>query len=178
MTASAALFILPSAVAENGAFALTGIGRHVLRVTPAGRDRAEWFLKSVVVDGLDVTDAGHDLGSSAAPVVVTVSNRMSSISGRVSEAGKPTRNYAVAVFPSDRTKWTPYSRLIRNVPPNEDGGFAVRGLPAGEYVAVAVPTLEQGDETDPDRLAAWLQSGRRVVREGAATDVTLELRRE
>ena len=40
-------------------------------------------------------------------------------------------------------------RFVRVVRPDQQGRFETRGLPPGDYLAVAVETLEQGGQWDP-----------------------------
>jgi hypothetical protein len=61
---------------------------------------------------------------------------------------------------------------------DDNGTFSLRGLPAGEYVVIAVPPLEAGDETDPDRLARWRSAGQRItLADGEARSVALTISR-
>jgi hypothetical protein len=100
-----------------------------------------WIVSAVRLNGADVTDRGFDLGE--APVTgvdVEVTNLGAEVSGNVMDAGGPTRNAWIVVFPQDRERWT---NLYR-----------VRGLRVGAYFAVAVPVdaIEPGEWGDPDFL--------------------------
>lgn len=147
----------------EGRFTITGIsGRHVIRLRnpPAG-----WFLKSVSIDGADVTDAGYDFAGGQTVVVdVVATRRMAGLSGTVRDAkGLPLSDCSVVVFSPDESQWGRRTRVIAATTPGQDGTFSVSGLPPGEYVAVAVPTLEEGEEGDPARLLRWRATGRRVT---------------
>ena len=40
-------------------------------------------------------------------------------------------------------------RFTRTARPNQEGRYELRGLPAGDYLAVAVAALEDGNEWNP-----------------------------
>jgi hypothetical protein len=145
-----------------GTFLVAGIsGRHVLRLRnpPVG-----WWLKSVTVDGVDVTDAGSDFaGGQTIAVDVVATRRMAALSGVVRDvAGQPVSECSVVAFSPNESKWGPRTRFIAATAADKDGTFAFSGLVPGEYVVVAVPPLDAGEETDPDRLSRWRTSGRRL----------------
>ena len=56
------------------------------------------------------------------------------------------------VFASDASKWWEESRWIRAVRPDQQGRYEVRGLPAGDYLAVALSYVEDGMWNDPEYL--------------------------
>jgi Carboxypeptidase regulatory-like domain len=155
-----------------GTFVIAGLlGRHLIRLlnAPAG-----WWLKSVTVDGVDITDTGLD-SSGDTHVEVVVSRRMATVSGTVRDReGRPVSDASVVVLATDEAKWTPGTRCIATTKPGTDGGFTLAGLPAGQYAIVAVAPLEAGDETDPERLAQWKTTGQQVsLTEGDTATVTL-----
>jgi hypothetical protein len=136
-----------------------------------------WFLKAVIVDGKDVTDLGFEVasGQTTAGIQVVVTQRMASLTGVVTGAdGKPVSDSSVVAFAADEAKWGPSTRFIVSGASREDGSFSLRGLPQGEYVVVAVAPLEAGEETDPERLARWRSTGRRItVADGEARSISL-----
>ena len=71
--------------------------------------------------------------------------------------------YVVVAFSPDHARWTPGTRFIRSTTSKPDGTFVLQGLPPGEYVLVAVPELEIGDETNPNLLDAWRVVGTRTT---------------
>jgi hypothetical protein len=155
----AATVARPSA---DGVFVLDGIrGRYVVRLRqgPPG-----WWLDSVTIGGVDVTDSGFDVaGGEAVAIEVVATQRMSSLSGTVKDAAdKPVSDYSVVAFSPDDAKWGPHTRFVVAAAPAADGTFTVAGLVPGEYVVAAVPPIEAGDETDPERLARWRTIGARV----------------
>ena len=114
--------------------------RTLQEVTPATRALTTWWLKSIVLDGRDVTDEPIDFDQGPLSLVVTMTNRASSVRGTVAWSGAPGRRRpAVVVFVDDDARWARPSRLVGAAEVDEAGRFDVRGLPAGDrYLAVAV----------------------------------------
>ena len=82
---------------------MTGItGRVIVSATsPDG-----WMTKSVVVDGQDITHSPLDLRDRAtvSNVVLTLTNRMTTLRGQVIDArAQPVSDYVVVVVPAERT---------------------------------------------------------------------------
>lgn len=126
-------------------------GERIVRVsiaTPA------WVVKQVTLNGADVTDTPIDLREKDADgLVVTLTDRVSSITGGVTDAdGRASTECSVIVFSSDPARWTFPSRYVASTRPNQQGSFRVTGLPAGRYLAVAVPLIAGGAWQDPQLL--------------------------
>ncbi len=93
--------------------------------------------------------------ASATPVLAQ--QQPASISGHVTDAASaPVGRYSVVIFPTDRSKWPPSSRLLRVVPPAEDGSFEATNLPPGEYWVAAIEPVDFlapiGEWSTPERL--------------------------
>ena len=114
-----------------------------------------WYLRAVRLNGSDVTDSGIDFRADQQVdgIEVEMTMQTTNLSGMVTdERGEPSRDYAVIVFSQDREDWFPRSRRFAQARPDQNGRFNVRGLPAGRYYAVAVASLEPGEENDADLL--------------------------
>ena len=152
-------------IGAGGRFTVNGLfGRRVLRL--AGLPAA-WALKSVSLDGADISDAAVDFraGSAPRPLRVVITSKTASVSGTVTNArGRPGVNSTVVVFPDDERQWGATSRSVRIASAGADGRFDVQGLLPGKYLAAAVDSLEEGAWNDPDEL-------RRL--RGSATSVSL-----
>jgi hypothetical protein len=97
------------------------------------------------------------LGPQSVVTDSTVPSSGASIAGHVTDAqSKPIDSYSVIVFSTDRTKWSPDSRLVMMVRPAQDGGFEVVGLAPGEYWVAAVEAIpadaNPGEWGKPDVL--------------------------
>lgn len=153
-------------VADDWTFELTGLfGTRVVTVSGLG---SGWRLEAVRLGGADITDAGFEArgSQSVSGLEVILTSRSTEISGTATDAnGRPLKDYVVLVFAQDEARWThPTQRYTMVSRPDQDGRFAARNLPPGDYLAVALDYLEEG--TSSDRLL--LESLRR-----RATPVTL-----
>jgi Carboxypeptidase regulatory-like domain len=141
-----------SSVKDDWSFEIAGIsGERLIRAQlPPG-----WALKSVIYDGSNVTDRAIDFGTSGelAGLQIVLTQRQTDLSGTVVDLrGNPIKDYVVVVFAEDSVHWVPQTRFIRTSRPDQDGRFAIRGLPPERYLAVAVEYLEPGEETSPETL--------------------------
>jgi hypothetical protein len=114
-----------------------------------------WTVKAVMVDGVDVIDTGIPLrpGQPIEGVQVIVTSRSSGIVGSVTDAaGTVVKDYTVVIFPNDADRWRPESRFLATARPDQQGRFESSKLPAGDYLVVAVDSLEEGQHADPEFL--------------------------
>lgn len=160
---------------------LHGPRRLVLERPPAG-----WALKSVLVNGIDVTDTPLPFGTadqSLSEVQVVVTNRLTELTGTaVDSRGQPVAgDYAVLAFPTDRDRWYPGSRYFRRTGPGASGTFSLRGLPPGDYFVAAVrdlPVLRDGPDAwqDPEFLESIaLQSAPASLAEGQSSSASIHV---
>jgi hypothetical protein len=99
---------------------------------------------------------------------VVVSNAGAIIAGHVTDnRSAPVSNYSVIVFPTDRTKWFPNSRLVKLGRPSQDGAFEVASLPPGEYWVAAVDEIQgnqnAGEWENPEVLESLATRATRVT---------------
>jgi hypothetical protein len=150
-------------VGEDGTFQIKV--RPVRGILRATNLPADWTLESVAANGVDVTD-GFDLrsGEELREVRVVLTNRVTEISGTVADdGGKPVVDYSVIMFAADRDRWGSNSRFIGVGRPDQAGQFKIRGLPPGEYLAVALAYIEQGAAYDPELLEPLQTKATRVT---------------
>jgi hypothetical protein len=140
-------------IREDWSFELKGLdGPRTFRVTglPAG-----WMVKSARLDGRDITDSGMDFRGTedVSGIQVVLTNRITTVAGSVTnDNGEPLKEYSLVVFADDPSKWSPQSRYIAATRPDQNGQFKIEQLPAGNYLAIALDYLEEGDSSDPDFL--------------------------
>jgi protocatechuate 3,4-dioxygenase beta subunit len=140
-------------VKADGTFELRGLnGRRIVRVSniPAG-----WMLKAVRVDSNDITDTGMDFkpGEAISGVDVTLTSKITEVNGTVKDGSQQVKDFTIVVFPDEPQKWSlPNSRYVTGTRPDQEGRFQIKNLPAGQYSAIAVDYLAQGEWNDPDVL--------------------------
>jgi hypothetical protein len=133
----------------DGAFELTGLFGPMY-ITAAADRGAGWFIKQVLIGGRDVTGLPVDTSRNVDNVRIVITQKVTDLSGTIrDDKGQVAPDAHVFVFPEEPEKrWTgtPYVRAARA---GADGRFILRGLLPGRYRAVAVESLESGDETNP-----------------------------
>ena len=164
-------------VAEDGTFKLSGqSGRVFLNVAPLP---AGWSLKSVMHDGMDITDSPLDLSEAltVSDVRITVTDRATNVSGQVADSrGQALTDYVVIIQSAEQKEPVIAARLIRVARPDTRGRFEVRNLRPGRYVATAIEALEQGRQYSPE-FQKELRRGARefTLKEGETIAVDLRL---
>ncbi len=164
-------------VSPEGYFEVGNITEpRLIRVTaPQG-----WALKTVLLNNQDITDVPLDVppGQHVTGVKVVMTQKLSTVTGTVTDAGKqPVLDATVVLFPVDPALRGYLSRFIRAARPNQQGTFSITATPPGEYLAVAVQALEDGQSSDPEFLASIESLAMRVtVEEGESKTVNLELK--
>jgi hypothetical protein len=164
-------------VGDDWSFTIRNITEPVFVRTSAP---AGWVLKSVFLDGQDITDTPMEFppGQTVTGLQVVMTNKVTTLSGLVTDAkGLPVLDAAVVVFPANDKLWMFQSRFIRAARPDQDGKYRITALPAGEpYLVAAVQGLEDGQAGDPEFLAAIRESAAKfelAAGETKAVDVTL-----
>lgn len=143
-------FATPS---PDGTFTIPAIpGGRLLRADglPAGV-----AIRQILVNGIDVTDEGFNVGNSEiGGIVVALTSKPSQLTGRVSNSqGALMGNVAVIVFPAEERRWQLVrTRLIKSVKTDKNGWFTLDALPPGSYYAVAALSLVDGEWAGPANL--------------------------
>ena len=164
-------------VGSDGTFRLSGLLGSV-RLSAIGVP-PQWMLKSITVGDTDLTTTGADAASLAAGarVRVVLTDKVTELTGSVRNAQRePVAEYVVVVLPVETVDPAIASRYVHALRPDQKGGFRLRALPPGSYVAAAVEALEQGSEWDPAFQSAVRNGARRfTVSEGQALSLTVDL---
>jgi protocatechuate 3,4-dioxygenase beta subunit len=151
-----------STTSATGTFTLTSLVPGSYQIGgPLGfgptADTMTWALKSVLVDGADITDRILEVSGDTPPksIVVTYTDQFQELSGRLqSQSGAPATDYTILVFPEDKAYWIHGSRRIVTARPGTDGKFTLSGqgpttLPPGRYLLAAVTDLGRDEQFDP-----------------------------
>lgn len=154
----------PGEPTGDGTFSITGLmpGRYLIRANgPSG-----WTMKSVFLNGRDITDTPLDIkGDTVTDMNVVYTDRITAMSGTVRDSKNAlSAGATVIAFPADSREWLPQSRRIQAARADQNGVYRFAALAPGEYLLVAVDDVEQGEWFDP----AYLEEVK-----GGATRVTL-----
>ena len=117
-------------------------------------------------DGREVTDTIFDPrnGDSVTGVQVVVSDRVTTVSGQVTDdKGAASVDGTVLVFSSDSSQWAEDSRFVQAARPDQEGKYQIRGLPPGDYLAAAIDYVEDGMWNDPEYLESIRGLGQRFT---------------
>jgi beta-lactamase regulating signal transducer with metallopeptidase domain len=142
-------------VAADGSFSMrSGAGTMSLRVSGLP---PRWFVKSVRLDGVDVTDTTFALSPEGRRrVEIVLSDRVGRLSGMVTDReARAVPNALIVIFPEDRARWDD-ARLsdrlsaIRTTFSQQRGRYELDGLPIASYRVVAVTSLPRNAWTDPE----------------------------
>jgi hypothetical protein len=153
-------------VNRDGTFTMDGVtaGAHFIRAN--GGPLRGWTLKSVTVDGRDVTDTPLPVrsGQKIANVVVTFTDKVNEINGTVTDdQNAPVTEFTVLAFSTEPSLWRSQSRHIMTARPDQTGTFKIRGLPSGEYFVATVDPGEQGEWFEPAYLDQQRQGATRLT---------------
>jgi hypothetical protein len=138
----------PARLDRDGTFTSVGLasGKYLVRVlnSPPG-----WMFRAATYQGQDVSDVPLDLrGDDAAGVVLTFTDRWSSLSGTVRGArGEADPEATVLLFTTDAQQWTDYGftpRRLRSASVTRQGSYSFSSVAPGEYYVVAVSGEEAG----------------------------------
>ena len=166
------------AIKPDGSFEVKGLAGPLI-VRPTGLPTG-WTMKSVKLNGADVTDNGIDFkpGQAIEGLEVVLTSAISRASGTVTaSSGTPVKDYTVVFFSDDPQHWTaPQTRWVIGTRPDQEGKFQIRDLPPGGYYAIAVDYIPQGEWGDPELLDRLKGKATRVsIDEGESKTVQLKI---
>jgi hypothetical protein len=136
-------------------------GRYYLRVanTPAG-----WSVRSIILAGRDVSSVPFALEAPMNGAVIALTKRPSELTGRVvDDSGRADVAATVLVFPATPSSWVDYGKTptrLRTVRVYANGSFRTTGLPAGDYLVVAVHDEDISTWQDPAFLEVLARSAK------------------
>ncbi len=126
-------------------------GRYAVTLTPA--NLTGWFVRSIVVNGQDVTYSPLELGNrDLTGMVITYTDKSASIGGQVQMGETRGSGATVVLFPRAWREWIAggmHPSLSRSLRTIETGAFALNGLPPNEYLIAAVPNEDAPNLQDP-----------------------------
>jgi hypothetical protein len=166
------------AIHDDGRFSLTGLFGPMRLTAPEAMPG--WYLKSVMIGGVDVTDSSYDFGRAGTDVPeaqVVLSNAGASIAGSILDGvGRRATAAIVVAFSVNRSNWFDGSRHIKQSASGPNGSFDVTGLPPGEYFVAAVDAAGASGVPTPESFESLVQGSVRVtVRDGQSQTIELRL---
>lgn len=152
---SAAMPMRPTPVSEDGRFTSAGMaaGKYLIS-TSARIDGPGWFVRSAMVNGIDALDEPIELTTeNIGNVVVSFTDRRTTVSGAVIDGTNAATQGTVIVFPVGYREWIAKGmsqRLMRNIRTQTKGAFSISGLPARDYLIVAIADDQVPDVQNPN----------------------------
>jgi hypothetical protein len=149
--------------AEDGAFVVShvfGPARLEVRV-PDG-----WMVKAIEHDGRDIANSALEMqsGEQLSGVQISLTDRVTTVEGTLGgDNGTPLADGTVVVFAADSGKWFEGSRFVRAVRSDRRGRYQIKGLPQGDYLAIAIDYVEDGAWNDPEYLESLRQYAQRLT---------------
>lgn len=165
-------------VRADGSFATSGLpdGKYVMSFPL--EVFGKYQVRSILTNGIETVGRAFALqGADVRNVIVTLTDRPTSLVGQLIGSSVLREFPTVCVFPTDPELWTDYgppsSRLVTN-PVALDGSFAFERLPPGEYFVALITrrAVRNGDWKSPDILRGLIAQAIRVKLETQAS-VTL-----
>jgi carboxypeptidase family protein len=163
-------------IGGDGTFTVKAVfGRSRLRVTLPD----DWAVKAVLHDGQDIAEQPIELtsGETLSDVQVILTNRVTTVAGQlIDDKGLPLTDGTVIAFATDSDRWVDGSRFVKATRPDQQGQWQIKGLPPGDYLAVAVETVEEGQWNEPDYLESMRRYGQKFsLTEASSQSVALKL---
>ena len=152
-------------VDPNGSFATMGVppGRYFVRVNGGLQN---WSFQAALVGGRDASVVPVDFESADLNgVTIVFTDRATELSGQVTGDGA-LDSMSVLVFPAESSAWAGYgssSRRFQTTRVDKQGNYKVSNLPAGQYLAVALPDKMINDWQNPKFLESLVAQGTRVT---------------
>lgn len=151
------------AVADDWTFTVRRIigAARVWATVPRG-----WMVKAIRYQERDITSMLLELksGEILSEVDVIVTSRITIVTGVLAdESGQALPNGTVIIFPEDAERWGDTSAFVRAGRPDQNGRYEFRGLPAGDYLAVALDYVQENIWNDPEFLESMRRYAQRFT---------------
>jgi len=164
-------------VDAKGNFSIIGVHGHIVFQSSFTGVSGPWHLKAVRLGATDITDVGYNVTRDIDGLEVVMTDRETRVSGNVRDTrNQPVIDYIVVFLPSEDKAGVNQTRFVRTARPDQLGGYQLKGLPPGQYVAAAFESLSRDGHYDP----AFQKRVRAVakpftVREGQELAIDLQL---
>jgi nucleotide-binding universal stress UspA family protein len=171
----AALSSTAAHVNSDGSFEWNNVpaGRYSVQISEAS-EMPDWFLKSVLAGGRDVTDTGFSVNGGATTLDLLISSNGATVEGTVasrnegaekdaneydaSGRGGPVADAIVVAVPDVRFRSG--AERYRKAVSDQRGHFTLRGLPPGDYTLFAWESVDGEAYYDPQFLRIYESQGK------------------
>ena len=135
----------------------------------------DWFLRSAISGGRDLSDNGFSVSGSAMVMYLVASSRSASVTGFVKDhEGKPVTNATVVAVPAEQ--YRKRSDRFGNTASDQTGHFILPGLRPGSYTLFAWESLDGDQYFDPEFLKKASAHGKPVtLSESERSKIELEV---
>jgi hypothetical protein len=108
-------------------------------------------------------------------VAILLTSKFPVLSGSLrDDKGNSAVTGTVVIFPEDASLWVEDLRTVRTARADQTGLFTIKAIRPGEYLAVAVPTVQNNQWNDPEFLETLRAQAQRVsLRESENKQVEL-----
>jgi protocatechuate 3,4-dioxygenase beta subunit len=161
-------------VKDDGTFELkqvVGSNRLSIGTLPEG-----WAIRSIDHNGRDLTTQPIDTqGTTLDGVAISLTSKFPVLSGSLrDDKGNSAVTGTVIIFPEDASAWAEDLRTVRTGRADQTGLFTIKAIRPGEYLAVAVPTVQNNQWNDPEFLETLRAQAKRVsLRENETKQIEL-----
>jgi hypothetical protein len=165
-------------VRSDGGFSRRSMSGPVI-VRVSGLPRG-WAIKAVDLAGRDHADVPLDVpgGSRLEGVKVMITDRFPSVAGRITDERGNTAEGTVLLFPSDSAKWLETAGTARSTRPDQAGMYRFETVRPGEYLLIALDSIQQWQVYDPEFLEALRSKAKKVtLTESETENVNLTIER-
>ena len=148
---------------DDGTFELKQvIGSNRLTVGPLPDG---WAIRAIDHNGRDLTTQPLDTqGTTLDGVVISLTNRFPVLSGSLrDETGNSVVTGTVIIFPEEGSLWVEDLRTVRTARVDQSGLFTIKAIRPGDYLAVAVPTVQNNQWNDPEYLESLRAQAKRIT---------------
>jgi hypothetical protein len=159
---------------DDGTFELKqviGLNRLTVGTLPDG-----WAIRTIDHNGRDLTTQPIDTqGTTLDGVAILLTSKFPVLSGSLrDDKGNSAVTGTVVIFPEDASLWVEDLRTVRTARADQTGLFTIKAIRPGEYLAVAVPTVQNNQWNDPEFLETLRAQAQRVsLRESENKQVEL-----
>lgn len=170
---------LTGTVQPDGSFALRGVMKGAHQIAVDGL-QPPWSVREIRYRGTNVTDRVIEVDEEEQlrGVRITVDDLWSTVSGVVQDRhNRPVPHAGVLLYSPVPLHWLRTSRRMRVAYTDERGHFSIGGMPAGEYLAIASMSIDEGDLGRRDHLDALraFATPVRLASDDSRASVTLQL---